>query len=126
MATSDRTQTVFPATFARLKAMLAPHAPTLVVETDTPTAYTLHTPATPTSPKEEFFCSVQIKKNYVSLYLMPIYCYPDLAADLPERLRKRQQGKSCFNFTALDDATLADLAALTAAAHDRDRRERAP
>jgi hypothetical protein len=40
-----------------------------------------------------------------------------LLADLsPGGLRKRMQGKSCFNFTAVDEPLLAELAELTAVA----------
>ena len=34
---------------------------------------------------------------------MPIYMYKDLVKDIPENLKKRMQGKSCFNFDKYDD-----------------------
>ncbi|MEX1030685.1 MAG: hypothetical protein WDZ91_11670 [Paenibacillaceae bacterium] len=35
--------------------------------------------------------------------LMPVYAYPQLLAGISEPLKKRMQGKSCFNFKQEDD-----------------------
>ena len=61
-----------------------------------------------------WFGGVQRMKNYVSYHLMPVYSHAALAATIPPDLKKRMQGKSCFNFKAVDDALLTELAALTA------------
>jgi hypothetical protein len=45
-----------------------------------------------------WFGAVQLKKNYVSCHLMPIYADGALRAEVPPELEKRMQGKSCFNF----------------------------
>jgi hypothetical protein len=45
-----------------------------------------------------WFGAVQLKKNYVSCHLMPIYADAALRAGVPTELEKRMQGKSCFNF----------------------------
>jgi len=52
---------------------------------------------------------------------MLVYIFPDLLAGISDRLRKRMQGKSCFNFTTLDDATIAELSQLTATGFERFR-----
>lgn len=114
----------FPTVFARLKQVLRPHVPALSVTADTPHDYVLVGKPTPTYPEGQPVGSVFVKKNYVSFHLMPVYVYPDLLDDLPARLRKRMQGKSCFNFTALDEETAADLARLTAAGVERFRQAR--
>lgn len=113
----------FPAVFAQLKAMLAPFAPRLLVQEDTPASFALAAPASAKYPKGLYFGGVQIKKNYVSYHLLPVYVYPDLLDDLPAPLTKRMQGKSCFNFTRLDAEMAADLDALTARSFERCRRE---
>lgn len=113
----------FPETFAHLRGLLQPFAPSLVVGADAPEVYSLDAPASAKHPDGLFFGAVQMKKNYVSYHLMPVYVFPDLVDSLPDRLRKRMQGKSCFNFTTLDDATLGDLGALTTAGFERYRRE---
>ena len=44
---------------------------------------------------------------------MPVYIIASMLDGLSFRLRKCMQGKSCFNFTAPDDETVAELADLT-------------
>ena len=68
-------------------------------------------PRKPGSPM--WFGAVRIGKAYVSYHLMPIYTEPALAAAVPDGLKKRMQGKSCFNFKTLDETQRADLQALT-------------
>ena len=113
----------FPAIFARLKDLLRPYAPHLVVRADAPDNYYLDAPPSARHPKGLFFGAAQIKKNYVSYHLMPVYAFPDLLEGLPDPLRKRMQGKSCFNFTSLDDAMVEDLKRLTAAGFARYQQE---
>lgn len=105
--------TTFEAVFQRLKAILQPYEPALVLKADGPTGYSLDTPYAPKYRKELFFGAVQIKKNYVSYHLMPVYMYPDLLESISPELKKRMQGKSCFNFKKLDEAQVAELARLT-------------
>ena len=45
-----------------------------------------------------YFGGIEIKKNYVSFHLMPVYMYQELIDSVPEILKNRMQGKSCFNF----------------------------
>jgi hypothetical protein len=59
---------------------------------------------------------VQLKKNYVSYHLMPIYTDPSLLDEISDALRARMQGKSCFNFTSVDENLFAELGTLTATA----------
>ena len=63
--------------------------------------------------EELFFGSAQVKKNYVSFYLMPVYMYPELAKEISPELKKRMQGKSCFNFKKVEPALFEELAELT-------------
>lgn len=64
--------------------------------------------------KREWFGAVQTKKNYVSFHLMQVYCEPELLDDVSADLKKRMQGKSCFNFKQTDDELFAELERLTA------------
>jgi hypothetical protein len=59
--------------------------------------------------------AVQMKKNYVSYHLIPVYAIPTLLDAISPALKKRMQGKSCFNFTAIEPAQVKELKALTAA-----------
>jgi hypothetical protein len=49
----------------------------------------------------------------VSYHLMPVYAYPELLETISPTLKKRMQGKSCFNFTKTDTKTLKELEDLT-------------
>ena len=44
---------------------------------------------------------------------MPVYGDPRLLADMSPELRKRMQGKSCFNFTRVDEGLFTELTDLT-------------
>jgi hypothetical protein len=101
--------------FARLKQIMAAHAAALVVVRDQPGDYYLAT--TKLHPKNQqplCFGMVRTGKNYVSYHLMPVYGHPPLLAGISPALKKRMQGKACFNFTAVDEPLFAELAALTA------------
>lgn len=112
-------QDEFPAIFARLRSVLQPFAPNLRVTQDTQDSYALDAPASADFPMGLFFGKVEVRKNYVSYYLMPVYIFPDLLDGVSDALRKRMQGKSCFNFTRHDDALAAELARLTRAGYER-------
>jgi hypothetical protein len=56
---------------------------------------------------------VRLGKQYVSYYLMCVYAAPELSRNMSPELKKRMQGKSCFNFTKVDEALFAELKALT-------------
>lgn len=103
----------FDDVFARLKPILKNYEPLLVIKTDEPTHYYLDTPYSEAYQKHIFFGSVQIKKNYVSFHLMPVYWYPDLLDDISPQLKSRMQGKSCFNFTSVNEDVFQELAGLT-------------
>ena len=61
-----------------------------------------------------WFGAVQLKKNYVSYHLIPVYAVPALADKIPDDLRKRRQGKSCFNFKKIEPELFDAIERLTA------------
>jgi hypothetical protein len=103
--------------FARLARILDPYRPRLIVKTDEPGHLYLDAPPSAAYPNGLFFGAVKIGKRYVSFHLMPVYVYPELLEGISPELRRRMQGKSCFNFTKPDDALFAELAELTAAGY---------
>ena len=103
----------FPAVLEELKKILKPYAKNLTVKADTPDTYYLEGPYSEKWKKELFFASAQIKKNYVSFYLMPVYMYPELLKDISPDLKKRMQGKSCFNFKKVEPDLFKELETLT-------------
>ena len=106
-------QNEFPIVFERLKNILEPYANSLTGKTDTADSYSLDGPYSEKWKKELFFGSAQIKKNYVSFYLMPVYMYPELLNEVSPGLKKHMQGKSCFNFKKVDPELFRELADLT-------------
>ena len=71
----------------------------------------------PSKPKVPmWFGGVREGKAYVAYHLMAVYTHPELAKSISPALRKRMQGKSCFNFTAPDPALWKELEKLTARA----------
>jgi hypothetical protein len=104
----------FDAVFAGLRSILAPHARTLVARHDKPDYYYLETKAPVYKGRPVFFAGVRKGKGYVSFHLMPVYAYPEMRKGLSPALRKRMQGKACFNFTAVDEQLFEELRQLTA------------
>jgi hypothetical protein len=82
-------------------------------------------PATEASKgREVWFGAVGERKNYVSYHLMPVYAFPDLLNKVSPELKKRMQGKSCFNFKEVDDKLFAELARLTEEGYQRFKEEK--
>jgi hypothetical protein len=103
----------FPAVFERLKAILKPYAPRMVVVKDDVTWYHLDTKFLGKNKRPVMFAAVRVGKGYVSFYLMCVYCKPEWIAEMSPGLKKRMQGKACFNFTSIDEELFDDLEALT-------------
>jgi len=110
----------FEAVFAELKAVFGKFTGHLSVKANTPTEYTLTTKRPSPFPQHKghpmYFSSVRLGKAYVSFHLMPLYMNPSLTKTISPELRKRMQGKTCFNFKAPPEpAALSELKKLTAA-----------
>jgi hypothetical protein len=103
----------FQAVFKELKELMKPFEKDLVLKADEPGSYYLNVRYKREDGYQGAFGGVEIKKNYVSYHLMPIYVYPELLAGLSPTLKKQMQGKSCFNFTKTDAGILQELRDLT-------------
>ncbi len=66
-----------------------------------------------------YFAGIRVGKRYVSYYLMAVYAWPELVAAMSPELRRRMQGKACFNFTIVDEGLMGELAELTARGAER-------
>jgi hypothetical protein len=109
----------FPGVFDRLADIFTPFRGALIAKVDEPGHLYLETPSSPRYPDGFYFGMVKTGKRYVSYHLMPVYTHPDLLEQMSPELRKRMQGKSCFNFTRIDEALCAELERLTAAGFAR-------
>jgi hypothetical protein len=116
-------QTEFPLVFQKLKAILKPYSSKLKLKADTAEAFYLDGSYSEKWKKELFFGAVQIKKNYVSFYLMPVYMCPDLLKGISPELKKHMQGKSCFNFKKVEASLFEELAQLTKQGFERFMKE---
>ena len=108
----SKSQDLLPV-FTSLVKIMKKYEKQLELAADKEKNYSLDGPYTEKFKKKLCFGSVQIKKNYVSYYLMPVYMYKDLAKEIPAALKKRMQGKSCFNFNKIDTELFDQLAKLT-------------
>jgi len=102
--------------YTALKQLMEPHSRLLDVKHNEPGNFYVDTYHVMKNKKPLWFGGVQIKKNYVSYHLMPVYLNPDLLSGISPLLKKRMQGKSCFNFKSIDKALFNELARLTESA----------
>ena len=111
----------FQEIFAALKPIFEKCADRLSVQVPEPDQYFLETKTAIRKGQRLQFGGVKIGKAYVSFHLMPIYMNPKLQATISPDLKKRMQGKSCFNFTKLEPEHIAELKKLTAAGFEEFR-----
>lgn len=112
----------FQAVFNRLKPILGRFENELTLTQDEPNGYGLNTQVKYRDANFYYFGGVQTKKNYVSYHLMGVYIFPELLDDISPALKKRMQGKSCFNFTKVDEVLFTELTALTETSFERMKR----
>src|SRR2546428_8913440 len=103
----------FAEVFAKLKAIFQPHAKKMDVAQDTNKYYLLNTRHIMKNEQPLCFGGVRLGKAYVSFYLMSLYACPDELKRMSPELKKRMQGKSCFNFKEVDQRLFKELADLT-------------
>jgi hypothetical protein len=99
--------------FDALRSVMKSNTDSLKIKIDIPGDFSLDTFFVMKNKKPLWFGGVKIKKNYVSYHLMPVYVHPGLLEDMSIELKKRMQGKSCFNFKTIDDGLFKELASLT-------------
>ena len=113
--------THFDPVFRRLREILAKHDGSLEVSDDTPVRYCLESkigPATlqawggKTKRARIPVAWVEAGKGYVSYHLMGV-ANPAVQSVMSNDLKARMQGKTCFNFTSLDEAAINELDTVT-------------
>jgi hypothetical protein len=105
--------------FCALKRLLAAYEESLALKSAKP-SYCYLESRTPTyKNRAMFFAAVREGKNYVSYHLMPVAGCKELLDGISPALKKRMQGKACFNFTEIDEDLFEELAALTRAGYDK-------
>jgi hypothetical protein len=107
--------TSFDEVFRKLKAIFKPYAKKMDIAADNQTYYLLNTRHIMKNKQPLCFGGARLGKNYVSFYLMSIYACPELLKGMSPELKKRMQGKSCFNFKEVDEKLFQELDKLTKA-----------
>jgi len=103
--------------FQELRKILYPYSSKLDCKSDEEGNLYIDTFHIMKNKKPLFFGAVQTRKRYVSYHLMPVYVDPGLLDSISPELKRRMQGKSCFNFKSIDKPLFKDLAALTKAGY---------
>jgi hypothetical protein len=117
----DTASADFAGVFDGLKKVMGAFASQLRITEDGPQKYYLVTQSKSWKGGPMFFGAVILGKGYVSYHLMPLYVCTELMKTVSSDLKKRMQGKSCFNFREPDAALFAELSALTAAGLEKYR-----
>jgi hypothetical protein len=100
--------------YKSLRKMLETYRNRLRVSQDHAGGLHFNTPKNPQKPGVPmYFGGVEIRKNYVSFYLMGVYVEPALLNGISAGLKQRMQGKSCFNFTEDNPLLFSELEQLT-------------
>lgn len=105
----------FSTVFAALRAILAAHGERLSVTKDTVDHFSTDALRLRYKGKPVMFGAVRMGKNYVSFHFMPVYMNPRLLGTISPELKRRMQGKACFNFKTVDEELFRQLSELTAA-----------
>lgn len=98
--------------FSDLRKLLASYEKRLELKTNADQSYSLDSKIPGPKGKPMFFGGVMVKSKFVSFHLMPVYVNPELLDDMSPALKKRMQGKSCFNFKTRDAELFRELKAL--------------
>ncbi len=100
----------FENAFTQLKGVFSKHLRRLAVSEDTAVVYSITCRLPSPFPQHKghpmWFGAVRKGKAYVSFHLMPLYMNPPLMNAVSPPLKKRMQGKTCFNFKAAPDPEL--------------------
>jgi hypothetical protein len=105
----------FDKVFVKLKAIFQPYVKKMDIAQDNQACYLLNTRYIMKNKQPLCFGGVRLGKAYVSFYLMSVYASPDLLNSMSPELKKRMQGKSCFNFKEVDEKLFKELKQLTKA-----------
>ena len=99
--------------FERLKEIFAAYEPKMDIAQNTDNMYLLNTRYLLKKNYPLMFGGVRLGKNYVSYHLFSIYATLGEPIAMSPELKKRMQGRACFNFTTIDEPIFKELAKIT-------------
>ena len=103
----------FTEVFAALRKILTPYEGRLAPRQRDPGYFYMESLEPTYKDRPMFFAGVKAEKNYITYHLLPVYTNPELNQEISPGLKKRMQGKACFNFAAIDPPLFKELGALT-------------
>ena len=98
----------FALAFKGLRAILKPYDKKLRVAKDKPGDYMSESKSLRYQGKPVMFAGITTK-SYVSFHLFPVYMFPNLLDGISPELKKRMQGKTCWNFKKAEEPLFAEL-----------------
>ncbi|MGA9416421.1 MAG: hypothetical protein WBV60_17180 [Terriglobales bacterium] len=108
----------FEAAFQGLRKILKPYDTKLRVTKDNPGDYMSESKSLRYQGKPVMFSGIT-SKSYVAFHLFPVYIFPDLLHGISPELKKRMQGKTCWNFKRAEEPLFAELGGLVEASFER-------
>jgi hypothetical protein len=108
----------FDLAFQGVRKIFRPYDKKLRVVKDLPGGYMSESKSVRYLGKPLMFAAIT-SKSYVSLHLFPVYMFPDLLQGMSSALKKRMQGKTCWNFSKPDEPLFAELGELVKASFRR-------
>ena len=100
----------FEAIYARLCELLGKHKDKLSVGIEKPGTIWMSVIGETYRGKPLYYAGARLGKNYVSYHLVTVYMNK---VRMSPELKKRMQGKGCFNFTSMDEKLFSELDKLT-------------
>ncbi|MBC7926101.1 MAG: hypothetical protein H7039_10645 [Bryobacteraceae bacterium] len=98
----------FSAAFDALVGLLRPLESRLAVKADEPGNYMTETRAPSYRGKPMMFASVA-SKSYVAFHFFPVYLWPEMLDAISPELRRKMQGKTCWNFRRVEPELFSEL-----------------
>ncbi|ALJ28269.1 hypothetical protein AOT14_18920 [Stenotrophomonas acidaminiphila] len=92
--------------------MLLPHRSSLSVVHDDPEHFYANCARSDAKGKAQFFCAIKVSGRKHLFHFMPVYDFPELIDTISPALKKRMQGKSCFNFDTIEPPLMTELSGL--------------
>ncbi len=108
----------FELAFQGLRKILKPYDKKLRVLKDDPGDYMSESKSLRYRGKPVMFASIT-SKSYVAFHLFPVYMFPELLKGISPALKKRMQGKTCWNFTKAEEELFAELGEVVSASFRR-------
>ena len=108
----------FELAFQGLRKVLKPYDKKLRVLKDDAGNYMSESKSLRYRGRPVMFVSI-VSKSYVAFHLFPVYMFPELLKGISPALKKRMQGKTCWNFTKAEGDLFAELGELVGASFRR-------